>query len=129
MTRNLIEKGKAVRAQVLGAEFERDRLQGVTDFSAPFHDLSLAFCWGSVWARDGVDLKTRSLLNIAFMIALNRPRELEVHMRGALRNGATPVEIREVLMQAAVYVGIPAAGDAFRIAHAVIGDAAKPASE
>jgi 4-carboxymuconolactone decarboxylase len=114
------EEGLAIRRQVLGDAYVDGVLSKVTDYNAPLQDLLNEYCWGGPWLRDGLELKTRSLLNIAMMTAMNRPRELAIHTRGALRNGATTDEIREVLLQAAIYVGVPAALDAFRVTGEVI---------
>ncbi len=87
------------------------------DFTRPLQDLVTTYCWGDVWGRPELDLKTRSMLNLAMLTALNKPHELRLHVRGAITNGVTPVEIREVLLQTAIYCGVPAAVDAFRTAH------------
>ena len=115
MTRDseLFEQGLAVRREVLGSEFVDRSISGATDFNRPFQELVTEYCWGSVWARPGLERKTRSLITVAMLAALNRPNELRRHVDGALRNGATSDEIRETLMQAAIYCGIPAAVDAF----------------
>jgi 4-carboxymuconolactone decarboxylase len=88
------------------------------DFAAPFQDLVTEYCWGAVWGRDGLSLKTRSMLNLAMIAVLNRPNELRTHIRGAVTNGVTHDEIREIFMQVAIYGGVPAAADSFRIARA-----------
>jgi len=112
--------GLDVRREVLGTEYVDRSINAATDFTRPFQELVTEYCWGAVWTRDGIPRKTRSMLNIAMLTALNRPHELELHTRAALTNGVSPDEIREVLMQAAVYCGIPAALDSFRIAQKVI---------
>ncbi len=119
MSSEKYEKGLAVRRDVLGAEFVDKAIANATDFNRPMQDLSTEYCWGSVWTREGLDLKTRSLLNLAMISALNRPHELRLHVRGALRNGVTKDEMREVFMQVAIYCGVPAGMDAFRQAMEV----------
>ena len=124
MDKELYEKGLAVRKKVLGAEYVERSLKTADDFNLPFQQLVTEYCWGAVWSRDGIDRKTRSLLNLGMLTALNRPHELAAHVRGAVNNGCTAVEIREVLLQAAVYCGLPAALDAFRVAEKVLDEAA-----
>jgi 4-carboxymuconolactone decarboxylase len=116
------QKGLAVRREVLGADYVERSIQGADEFTAPFQQLITEYCWGEIWTRDDLPRATRSLINIAMMTALNRPQELRLHVRGAVRNGCTVNEIRGVLLQAAVYCGIPAALDAFRVAREVIQD-------
>jgi 4-carboxymuconolactone decarboxylase len=117
-----LEEGLAVRRDVLGAEHVDRALLEASEFARPMQELVTEFCWGAVWARPGLERKTRSLLNLAMLTALNRRHELELHVRGALTNGATVSEIQEVLLQAAVYCGVPAAMDAFRAAEKVIAE-------
>jgi len=112
------EEGLQVRREVLGADHVERSLGQVTAFSRPIQELVTEYCWGTVWARDGLDRRTRSLLNIVMLSALNRAHELGVHVRGAIRNGVTESEIQEALMQVAIYVGVPASLEAFRIAEA-----------
>jgi 4-carboxymuconolactone decarboxylase len=114
------DEGLRIRKEVLGTEHVERSLASVSDFSRPIQELVTEYCWGVVWSRDGLERKTRSLINIAMLTALNRGHELGVHVRGALNNGATPVEIQEVLLQTAVYVGAPAALESFRIADPII---------
>ena len=95
------------------------------DFNRPLQELVTEYCWGAIWTREGLPRKTRSLLNLAMLATLNRPHELELHLRGALRNGCTKEEIREVLLQVAIYVGVPAAVDSFRTARKVFAEEAK----
>jgi 4-carboxymuconolactone decarboxylase len=115
-----LEEGLAVRREVLGREHVDRALVEASEFARPMQELVTEYCWGAVWSRPGLDRKTRSLLNLAMLTALNRRHELELHVRGALTNGATVSEIQEVLLQAAVYCGVPAAMDAFRAAEKVI---------
>lgn len=113
------QDGLDVRRDVLGAEHVDRSLAKVSEFSRPLQELVTEYCWGIVWSRDGLERKTRSLLNLAMLTALNRPHELGLHVRGALRNGATVGDIQETLLQTAIYVGVPAALESFRIAEAV----------
>lgn len=114
--RQRYESGMKVRRAVLGDAHVDKSLQNRDDFNEPFHDLLTRYAWGEVWTRPGLDRKTRSLLTLAMLTALNRTEEFKIHIPGALKNGATRDEIREVLLQAAVYCGIPAANNAFRAA-------------
>ena len=116
----MFETGLTVRREVLGSEYVDKALANATDFSMPMQELATEYCWGAVWGRPGIDRKTRSLINIAMISALNRGQELQTHVRGALRNGCTPEEIREVLLQVAIYCGVPAGIDGFRIAQGVL---------
>lgn len=118
----LFDKGLAVRKAVLGAEFVEKAISSADDFNRPLQELVTEFCWGAVWTRDGLPRRVRSMLNLAMLTALNRPHELRVHVQGALRNGLTPEEIREVLLQATIYAGVPAGVDAFRIAREAMAD-------
>lgn len=113
-------KGLDVRRAVLGAEYVERSMQRATAFSRPIQELITEYCWGAVWARPGLERKTRSLVNLAMLSALNRPHELGLHVRGGVNNGATAGEIQEVLLQAAIYAGVPAALDAFRVAEEVL---------
>ncbi len=116
------ERGLAVRRQVLGAEYV-DRAMATADaFTRPLQELVTEYCWGAVWTRPGLTRKTRSLINVAMLTALNRPHEVRLHVRGALRNGCTRAEIMEVLLQTAIYCGVPAAVDSFRIAREVLAE-------
>jgi len=116
MTKELFEKGLALRKQVLGAEYVERSLAAADDFSRPMQELSTEYCWGYVWTRPGLSLRDRSLINLAMISALNRPHELKLHVKAALRNGLTREEIREVFLQVAVYCGVPAGIDSVRIA-------------
>ena len=117
MDQKMHDKGLAVRKAVLGEAYVNNALKNVDEFNKPFQDLLNEYCWGSVWGREELPRKTRSMLNIAMISILNRPHELRAHLRGALNNGVTRDEIREILMQVAIYGGMPAAGDSFRIAR------------
>jgi 4-carboxymuconolactone decarboxylase len=114
--------GMSIRREVLGDEHVDASLERATEFSRPIQDLVTEFCWGAVWGRDGIDRKTRSLLNLAMLTALNRSHELGAHVRGSITNGATTSEIREVLLQTAVYCGVPAALESFRVAERVLSE-------
>ena len=116
------EQGLAVRREVLGREYVDQALERADDFSRPMQELVTEYCWGAVWTRPGIDRRTRSLINLAMITALNRPHELKLHVRGALHNGCTVEEIRETLLQTAIYCGVPAAIDSFRTAGEVLGE-------
>ena len=120
----LYEQGMAVRRAVLGDAYVDRSLQGGTEFRKPMQELVTEFCWGAVWSREGLDRKTRSLVNIGMLTALNRSTELAAHVRGAVNNGATKEEIQEVLLQTAVYCGMPAGLESFRVAEKVFDDLA-----
>jgi 4-carboxymuconolactone decarboxylase len=119
MNDELFERGLATRREVLGNEYVDNAIRNADDFNRPLQEYITQYCWGDVWNRPGLDRRTRSLLNLAMLTALNRPHELKLHLGGALRNGVTRDEIREVFLQAAVYCGAPAAVDAFRTAREV----------
>jgi 4-carboxymuconolactone decarboxylase len=114
--------GIGVRSEVLGAEHVERSLENATSFGRPMQDLVTEYCWGAVWSRPGLDRRTRSLINLGMLTALNRRHELGVHIRGALNNGVTPEEIREVLLQASIYCGVPAGMDAFRAAEEALAE-------
>lgn len=122
MPEDLYSTGMAIRRKVLGDEYVDRALQSADDFSRDFQRLVTEFCWGASWGREGLSHKQRSLNNLCLLAALNRPHEFEVHFRGALRNGCTLDELRETLIQIAVYAGIPAGVDAFRIARKVLSE-------
>lgn len=121
----LFEKGIANRREVIGSEYVDKALSSATDFNIDMQELVTQYCWGDVWSRPGLERKTRSLLNLAMLTALNRPHELKLHVRGALTNGATEDEIKEVLLQTAIYCGVPAAIDSFRVAAEALKEAAQ----
>jgi 4-carboxymuconolactone decarboxylase len=112
-------KGLEVRRAVLGADHVDKSLATVTDFMVDFQKLVTEYCWGEIWTRPGLDRKTRSMLNLAMLTALNRPHELALHVRAALNNGLSRDEIKEIMLQACIYCGIPAGLDAFRVAAEV----------
>ncbi len=119
MDKPMFDKGLAIRKSVLGAEFVDNAFKTADDFNREFQELVTQYCWGEVWGRPGLDKKTRSMLNLAMLSALNRPHEIKLHVRGALNNGLTKEEIKEVFMQVAIYCGVPAGVDGFRIAREV----------
>ncbi|MBN9408417.1 MAG: 4-carboxymuconolactone decarboxylase [Burkholderiales bacterium] len=114
------ERGLATRRQVMGDDFVDAAFAAATDFTLPMQHYITANAWGDVWQRPGLDLKTRSLITVAFLTALGKQHELKGHVRGALNNGATPEEIREVLLHASIYCGVPTAVEAFRTAASVV---------
>jgi 4-carboxymuconolactone decarboxylase len=115
----LFDKGLKTRREVLGAEYVDTSIKNATDFNIDMQELVTQYCWGDVWNRPGLERKTRSLLNLAMITALNRPHELKLHVRGAINNGVTQEEIKEVFLQAAIYCGVPASIDSFRVAAEV----------
>jgi 4-carboxymuconolactone decarboxylase len=116
------DKGLAIRRAVIGDAYVDKALAEADDFSGPLQDLVTEYCWGAVWGREELPLKTRSMLNLAMIPILNRPNELRTHIKGALTNGVTRDEIREVFLQVAIYAGVPAAVDSFRIAQEVFAE-------
>lgn len=119
----LFAAGLEKRKEVAGPAFVEQALKnGSSSFSRPMQELVTEACWGSIWTRPGLELKQRSLLNCAMLCALNRAPELAVHVRGAVRNGATEVEIRETLLQATIYCGMPAGVEGFKVAEKVINE-------
>ena len=114
------DKGLEIRKAVLGEAYVNNALKNADSFNKPFQELVTEYCWGAVWGREELPRKTRSMLNLAMISILNRPHELKVHIKGALVNGVTRDEIREVLLHASVYCGIPAAVEAFRNAEEVL---------
>jgi 4-carboxymuconolactone decarboxylase len=116
-----LSKGMQIRRKVLGDAHVERALAAVTPFTADFQDLLTRYAWGEIWTRPGLDLRTRSCITVAMLVALNRPEELALHVRGALNNGVTPEELREVLLQSAVYCGVPAANSAFKVAAELVG--------
>ena len=119
MDQQMFEKGLAIRRQVLGAEFVDNAIKTADDFNRPLQELVTQYCWGEVWGRPGLDRKTRSLINLAMITAPNRPHEVKMHIKGAINNGLTKKDIQEVFLQVAIYCGVPAAVDSFRIAKEV----------
>ena len=122
MADDLYAKGMAIRRQVLGDAYVDKALESVNDFNRDFQQMVTEYCWGNLWGREGLSHKQRSLNNLCLLAALNRSQELAAHVRGALRNGCTVDEIRETLMQVAIYAGVPAGVEAFRVAGRVLAD-------
>jgi 4-carboxymuconolactone decarboxylase len=120
--RQTYDAGLTKRRQVVGDAYVDRALANMNEFTTPMQELVTEYCWGGIWTRPGLDDKTRSFLNLAMLTALNRSTELATHVRGALNNGATPEEIQEVLLQTAIYVGVPAALESFRIADSVLAE-------
>jgi 4-carboxymuconolactone decarboxylase len=119
MNEELFAKGLQTRKEVLGADYVEQSIRNADAFTLEIQELVTQYCWGDVWNRPGLDRRSRSLLNLGMIAALNRPHELRLHVRGALRNGMTKEEIKEAFLQVAVYCGVPAGIDAFRTARAV----------
>jgi 4-carboxymuconolactone decarboxylase len=113
----LFEKGMKIRTEVLGEAYVNKAMAGMDEFNQPLQELVTEYCWGAVWGRDGLKRSERSMINLAMISALNRPHELKTHIRGAIANGLTRAQIREVFLQVAIYCGVPAAVDSFRIAR------------
>lgn len=116
----LFEQGLPVRREVLGADYVDQSLANANSFMSAFQHITTEMCWGYAWTRPGLDRRTRSLLNLAMLTALKAPQELKLHVRGALTNGVTVDEIKEALLHATVYCGIPAGLEAFRAANEVL---------
>lgn len=116
------EQGLAIRKDVLGSDYVTRSLEQADDFTRPMQILSTTYCWGELWSREGLSRRDRSLLNLGMISALNRPHELRLHVKAALRNGLTREEIREALLQVAVYCGVPAGMDSTRIARDAIAE-------
>jgi len=117
MNNKKLREGLKIRKAVLGEEFVNRAFAEADEFSRPFQELVTEYCWGTVWRRPGLPRKIRSLINLAMLTALNRPHELRLHLRGALHNGCTKEEILETLLQTAIYCGVAAASDSFRVAR------------
>lgn len=122
MDKATFDKGLEVRTDVLGKDYVEKSMRTADEFNMPFQEFVTEYCWGACWGREGLPRKTRSLLNLAMIGILNRHQELKLHIRGALRNGATKDEIREVFIQLAVYAGVPAGVEAFRLAREVFAE-------
>jgi 4-carboxymuconolactone decarboxylase len=122
MNKEQFEKGLAMRRSVVGDSYVDASLKNADDFSMPMQHLVTEFCWGEVWTRPGLDRRSRSILNLGMIAALNRPEELATHVRGAITNGVTKDEIRECFLQVAVYCGMPAGLGCFKVARQVFKD-------
>ena len=119
MEKEMYEKGLKIRREVLGAEFVDNAIASADDFNRPLQEIVTQYCWGEIWGRPGLDRRTRSIINLAMISALNRQHEVKMHVKGALNNGLTKEEIREVFLQVAIYCGVPAGVDSFRTAKEV----------
>jgi 4-carboxymuconolactone decarboxylase len=122
MNKDAFDKGLKTRREVLGAEHVDKSIATADDFNRPMQELVTEYCWNEVWNRPGLDRRTRSMLNLAMLTALNRPHELKLHVRGAINNGLSKDDIREVFLQTAIYCGVPAAIDSFRSAREVFNE-------
>lgn len=122
MSQDDFQRGLATRTQVMGQAFVDKAFADLDGFSRPLQEFLTEHAWGSTWQREGIELKTRSLVTVGMLAALGRSTELKGHVRGALNNGASLVELREVLLHSAVYVGAPAAVEAFRAAREVLNE-------
>jgi 4-carboxymuconolactone decarboxylase len=119
MNKELFDKGLQTRREVLGAEYVDASIKNADEFNMEMQEHVTQYCWGDIWNRPGLDRRTRSFLNLAMLTALNRPHEIKLHVRGAINNGLTKDEIKEVFLQSAIYCGVPAAIDSFRTAKEV----------
>ncbi len=122
MNQELFDRGMKVRREVLGAEYVDQSIASATPFTHELQELVTQYCWGEIWNRPGLSRRERSLINLAMLTALNRPHEVKLHVVGALNNGLKPEEIKEVLMQTAIYCGVPAALDSFGVAKQVFAE-------
>src|SRR3954468_7891774 len=113
----LFDKGLKIRKEVLGEDYVNKSIAGADEFTRTMAEWSTAYCWGALWTRPGMDRRTRSIVNLAMISALNRPHELKLHVKAALKNGLTKEEMKEIFLQVAVYAGVPAGIDSFRIAR------------
>jgi 4-carboxymuconolactone decarboxylase len=129
MTNERYETGLGIRREVLGDRYVDNALRNVDAYTDDFQRLVTEYCWGASWGRDGLSRRQRSLNVLCLIAALNRPHEFEIHFRGALRNGCTVDELRETLIQIAIYAGIPAGVEAFRIGRKVLAEAAAEPAE
>jgi 4-carboxymuconolactone decarboxylase len=122
MNKDLYDAGMKTRREVLGDAYVNAAMSNADEFGMPLQELVAQYCWGDVWNRRGLDRKTRSIITLSFLIALNRPHELRTHIRGAINNGLTKAEIRELFLHAAIYCGVPASVDSFRAAKEVFAE-------
>jgi 4-carboxymuconolactone decarboxylase len=129
MNDELFNQGLEIRKSVLGKEYVEKSIASADDFNMPLQRLVTEYCWGAVWGREELPKKTRSMLNLAMLSCLNRPHELKIHVQGALRNGLSKTEIREILLHVAIYAGVPAAVDSFRVAREAIAEYEKNAGK
>ena len=119
MNREAFERGLKTRREVLGAEYVDSAIKNADSFNQPMQELVTEYCWDAIWNRPGLDRRTRSIINLSMLTALNRPHEIKLHVRGAINNGLSKEEIQEVFLQTAIYCGVPAAIDSFRTAKEV----------
>lgn len=122
MNQEAFEKGLKTRREVLGAEYVDNAIKNADAFNMPMQELVTEYCWNGIWNRPGLDRRTRSIINLSMITALNRPHELKLHVRGAINNGLSKEDIQEVFLQAAIYCGVPAAIDSFRCAKEVFAE-------
>lgn len=122
MNQAKFNQGLEIRRSVLGKEYVEKSIHNTTDFNRPMQKLVTEYCWGEIWARPGLSKATRSMLNLAILTSLNRSHELKTHVLGAINNGLTKDEIKETFLQSAIYCGVPAAIDSFRIAQEVFNE-------
>lgn len=122
MNKDAFEKGLKTRREVLGSEYVDNSIKNAGEFNMPMQELVTEFAWNAIWNRPGLDRRSRSMINLAMLTALNRPHELKLHLKGAINNGLSKEEIREILMQTAIYCGVPAAIDSFRCAKEVFAE-------
>lgn len=120
MSQEVFDLGLSIRKKVVGEKYVEQSMSTADDFNRDFQHLVTEYCWGAVWGREGLDHKTRSMVNLSMIATLSRPHELKLHVMGALRNGVTKEEVSEILMQVAIYAGVPAGVDGFRIAREAI---------
>jgi 4-carboxymuconolactone decarboxylase len=119
-TEEIYERGIAVRDEMLGSEHGRAKVETQSEFTADFENMVTRYCFGEVWTREGLPRAQRSMITIAMLIALGRPHEIRVHVKGAIANGVTKQEISEIIMHSAIYCGVPAAVDGYRQASAML---------
>ena len=122
MEKEVYDRGMAIRRATLGDAYVDKAMSQADDFTRDMQELVTTYCWGEVWGREGLDRKTRSIINLAMLSALNRPHELAAHLRGAINNGLSKDEIKEVLLQVGIYCGVPAMVDSFRVARETLKD-------
>jgi len=125
---SLFDRGLAVRKEVLGEDYVNKSIAGADEFTRTMAEWSTEYCWGALWTRPGLDRRSRSIANLSMIAALNRPHELKLHVKAAVKNGLSRDEIKEVLLQVAVYAGVPAGIDSFRIAREAFKELDAPAS-
>ena len=122
MNKDLYDRGLSIRKAVLGSEYVDRAIAGADSFTRPLQELVTEYCWGAVWGREGLGRRDRSLINLAMISSLNRPQELKLHVKGAIRNGVKREEVMETLLQVAIYAGVPAAVDSFRVAREALAE-------